>query len=420
MEHSRKQKLLMIVALIVAIASLSIGFAAFSVTLNISSSASVTPSSDTFSVKFSILSAIAQEGDVTPEKSSNSLNATSGVIDNSGMPTIKNLSVIFTEPGQYVDYYFFVVNSGKYDAFLNSVNFLGDKRCIGAENATDSLVQNACKDINVTVSIGDMEYSETTAISGKKLSTNNNEQVKVRLSYDINGSYSDGGFSVLFPDIAFVYSSVDDSSIQPITSNKLIKVNSGTVNDIGSIVSIGNEQFYVIGQEDGNVKLLSMYNLYVGNQVNALWQPIPLSNPTGIQRNDAIGYIWDFDNQTLYFPFVATVAFSTSSSSYSGSIVEGYVNEYSNYLKTLGAKVSNARLITKNELEMLGCVNNSCVSAQSWVYATSYWTGSAVDSENIWVVDAWRLISEWHYDNPGGREIGWGVRPVIEIPLSEF
>ena len=53
MEHNRKQKMLIIIALVVGIASLSIGFAAFSTTLNISSSASVTPNSDTFSVKFS-------------------------------------------------------------------------------------------------------------------------------------------------------------------------------------------------------------------------------------------------------------------------------------------------------------------------------------------------------------------------------
>ena len=52
MEHSRKQKLLVVLALVIAIASLSIGFAAFSTTLNISPSANVTPNSDSFSVKF--------------------------------------------------------------------------------------------------------------------------------------------------------------------------------------------------------------------------------------------------------------------------------------------------------------------------------------------------------------------------------
>ena len=53
MERNRKQKLLMIIALVVAIASLSLGFAAFSIILNILSNASVSPSSDTFKVKFS-------------------------------------------------------------------------------------------------------------------------------------------------------------------------------------------------------------------------------------------------------------------------------------------------------------------------------------------------------------------------------
>ena len=50
MEHNRKIKILSIVALVLAISAMTLGFAAFSTTLNISSSASVTPNSGDFSV----------------------------------------------------------------------------------------------------------------------------------------------------------------------------------------------------------------------------------------------------------------------------------------------------------------------------------------------------------------------------------
>lgn len=53
MERDRKQKFIVMIALMVAIASMSLGFAAFSTTLNISSSATVSPDSSNFNVIFS-------------------------------------------------------------------------------------------------------------------------------------------------------------------------------------------------------------------------------------------------------------------------------------------------------------------------------------------------------------------------------
>ena len=50
MERQRQIKILSIIALVVAIVGMSLGFAAFSTTLNISSSASVTPDSEDFKV----------------------------------------------------------------------------------------------------------------------------------------------------------------------------------------------------------------------------------------------------------------------------------------------------------------------------------------------------------------------------------
>ena len=424
MEHNRKQKLLIIVALIVGIASLSVGFAAFSTTLNISLSASVSPSSDTFSVKFSKEQDSIVVGDVVPLVLGRGATATNGIIVNNGNPILSNLSVTYTAPGQLAKYYIYVRNDSDYVAYLNSINFVGNKTCVAESGTSDELVRMACDDISIKVTIGETEYNETEFISGHPLNKSSWEKVYIELYYDSNGTYVDGPFSITFPDVALVYSTIDDSTMKP----DVVRLESGDLNTPGSIVSIGNENFYVIGQEDGNVKLLSMYNLYVGNSVNidkdGNYVVTPLNSPTGIQDKDAVGAIADAEGNPTNFPWTGTTAFAsisqkgTNYSDYNGSIVEGYVNSYASYLENLGASINEARLITEEELETLGCSvdDNTCNGAPEFVHKTSYWSGIAFDSMCVWRIRSFGILNY----SDSGYDIGAGVRPVIEVPLSEF
>ena len=66
MRKDRKVQILSIVALVLAITGMSLGFAAFSSTLTISSSATVTPNSDDFSMTFLGLD---ENGEYTSESS---------------------------------------------------------------------------------------------------------------------------------------------------------------------------------------------------------------------------------------------------------------------------------------------------------------------------------------------------------------
>ena len=220
MEKNRNQKLLMIITLVLAVASLSIGFAAFSVSLNISSQATISPNSDTFSVKFSTNKDSLIVSAVTPSDNPYNLTTTNGTIDNSTNPIIKNLSVTFTEPGQYVEYTFYARNEGEYTAYLNNINFIGNKTCTGDQEATDALVQMACESINITATIGNVTYTETTPITDHTLNKKTGEQVKIRLEYSTTGTYVDGPFTINFPYISVVYSTLDDSSITPTLSKK--------------------------------------------------------------------------------------------------------------------------------------------------------------------------------------------------------
>lgn len=417
MEKSRKQKILLIFVLMLSIASLSIGFAAFSVSLNISSSANVSVNSDTFSVKFSTSQTSLVVGDVVASNKTNGITTTNGIIDNSTNPTIKGLTATFTSPGQYAEFTFYARNEGEYTAYLNNINFIGSKRCKAEPGTTDSLVQSACDYINITVNVGGITYIETTPIAGHTLDKKNGEQIKIRLEYDSNGVSVDGSFSIKFPNIAFVYSTLDDSTIQP-TIPKVVKLESGDLNTPGSIVSILDEKFYVIGQENGNVKLLSMYNLYVGGKYESGTWTSYGSEATGIQDSTMLGYVSEQSVRNGTTAFSSSNQKGTNYSDYSGSIVEGYVNSYKDYLEDLGVIISKARLIQRWELAELGCgrIAASCSSAPSFVYSTSYWIGEAVNENRAWCV--------YNYAHYGGLDCHYdhslGVRPVIEIPLSEF
>lgn len=98
---------------------MTLGFAAFSTTLNISSSASVTPSSGDFMVKFSTSKDSLVVNAVEPSSKTSGITTTNGTIVNSVSPTLSNLSASFTSPGQYVEYTVYARNEGEYTAYLN-------------------------------------------------------------------------------------------------------------------------------------------------------------------------------------------------------------------------------------------------------------------------------------------------------------
>ena len=79
-------------------------------------------------------------------------------------------------------------------------------------------------------------------------------------------------------------------------------------------------------------------------------------------------------------------------------------------------------LLTYSQAENLGCSGSSttCSSAPSWVYSTSYWTGSASDADDVWGA-VWLVSSfgGFYYSNYGYDNY-YGVRPVITISTSEI
>lgn len=197
----------------------------------------------------------------------------------------------------------------------------------------------------------------------------------------------------------------------------LVKLVSGSINEVGSEVCMDDECFYIISNDGTTVSMLAKYNLHVGNSLSETYKATALSNPTGIQNKTALGYT------ESGFPYIGITVFSSNSqkgdnySDYEGSIVESYVNAYQTYLGNLGANISLSRLITKDELQTLGCVsdNYSCKSAPDWVYSSSYWSQTAYDTEGIWFVYSDGGMDSGNYS----RNDYFGVRPVIEMSVDD-
>src|SRR5574344_551633 len=144
---------------------------------------------------------------------------------------------------------------------------------------------------------------------------------------------------------------------------------------VGDIIKIVDEEFHYIGTEGTGssalIKMLSRYNLDVGY----IYMPVgtsylPISNPTGIQSSRALGAQKNSSAERY-----GVTPFSTTSINYSGSLAEGYVNNYRNYLLNIGApNTITSRIPTLAEVTSLGCSTSSgnCQSS-SFVTTTSYW-----------------------------------------------
>ena len=221
MEKDRSTKIIAIAALLIGVVGLSLGFAAFSNTLTISSSAEVTPDQNKFNVDFSATN--SGEVSTAPVVATLSptgvtgFSATDGTIDNSGAPKITNLHATFTEPGQTATYSFYAKNIGEYIAYLKSITFANvsgessTKVCTPGTGTTADLVNAACGDITLSIKVGDetVTTSSVASITNHSLAINAYDPIIVTITYAAGGNVADGDFTVAFGDITLTYSSAD-------------------------------------------------------------------------------------------------------------------------------------------------------------------------------------------------------------------
>ena len=389
--QDRKTLYLVLGIVIISVFTLSIAYAAMSTVLEIHGNSEVVASSwdihlDNVEVKSGSVSAN------TP-----SISGTSSL----------SFDVELNTPGEYYEFTVDVVNDGSIDAMIDSVV------------KTPELTTEQAKYIKYEIT-----YENGESISTKQtLKKGTTTPIKVRVEYrkDLVSSDLPSGATELSLKLTLVYVQSDGSGSEIVKDGKIYaKVISGDGTQVGDEICIDTECFYVISSTDSTVTMLAKYNLYVGGEYNSSWIAYG-EEATGKQDSTMLGY-----NPPHIKPYKGTTKFSDTNywsstvSSYpayvydSNSILYNYVENYKTYLSTLGVTPIEARLITYEELISLGCSGSSCSSAPSWVYSTTYWSGSANSSYNVWYVLSRGDFNSiyYSYDN------NFGCRPVITISRS--
>lgn len=214
-----KNRIIAFGLLILAVAALGIGFSAYSSTLTVTSSARVNPSSNNYKLVFANNNNInnLDYGYVTPIN--NSPLGGNGIINNGDRPTISGLTAYFDDKGESVSYRVYIVNTGKYTAYIKNFNFIEKNgsfnECIAREGTNSSGVEDVCSYIYVTVNIGNYTFTSNSANLSNSmnlsLDPNESQEVIITVTYDANAVNPNGDFYVKFGDLQVLSSTVPNS-----------------------------------------------------------------------------------------------------------------------------------------------------------------------------------------------------------------
>ena len=270
-------------------------------------------------------------------------------------------------------------------------------------------------------------FSSTMTITGNahaRVETNVRiTDFRLASSNNSTSSYEDFGKNHISTNldlkIRLVYVQATTLGTEISGNEKLVKVASGDLNTIGSEICIDKECFYLINNDGYTVTMLAKYNLYVGGSYDGTTWTAYGDEATGIQHHTMIGFEGYDKIRNGVIKFAET-SYWTNETNHPLYVFDSrangyqYVKNYQLYLEGLGITIKDARLIKIDDFFEMGCdfINNNC--EYPWIFSTSYHTGSSYNRGDIWVVfsDGRITPNQPMYHN--------GVRPVIEIPLTEF
>lgn len=180
-------QLVMVIALVVSITGISVGFAAMSTTLSVSGVTEMAPAS--WKIKFENLSNPTLTGSATV--------VTAPVI--TGDTHIGDYSVRLTRPGDSVTYTFDVTNSGSIDAELSSFTF-ATPSIVATLPADQTIVQN-----NLVYSL---TYNDGSSIAvNDELKAGQSKKLKLFISYPSTAEQIPSDtVNINDMDVTFIYS----------------------------------------------------------------------------------------------------------------------------------------------------------------------------------------------------------------------
>ena len=398
---SINSKLLSVILCIVVICvlTLTLAYAALSVTLNIQGNANIVASSWNLYLD-----------NVKVEDGSVSANA----------PIVSGVSLSFgaalTNPGDYYEFTVDVVNDGTIDAMINGIT------------KTPELTTEQKKYLNYIV-----EYENGESITTKQLVESKGLvrlKVKVEFRKDISISDLPSSSMTLNSSFSVNYVQADGSESSVVNDGlaKFIFIN-GNYDTVGSEACFGSECFYVISSSTDTVTMIAKYNLYAGNECTSpdAANCTPYGNSeTGMQSQNMKGYNGTQNVRKGVLGFSTERYWTDRSLSYpadvydENSILYNYIENYKSFFESRHIDIIMSRVITFEELKKLGCKveENSCSQAPSWVYSSSYWSAAAdVDGYNVLNV---KTDASFNSNSPVNAIYTVGIRPVMVVSKDYF
>ena len=294
----------------------------------------------------------------------------------------------------------------------------------------DAMIENVVKSPDLTAEQAKFLKYEITYQNGESITTkqllakDTTMPIKVRIEYrkDLSNSDLPTGQVVLDLSLTLEYiqsdgtgSSVKDNGAWTISAN-------GDINEMGTIVTIGSEQFYTMGVEGNNLKLFSIYPLYVGGTNKTDEWVAYGDEATGMQDSGMRGSIPMVGIRNYgVTAFSSDTKKGTNYSSYNGSIVEEYVNNYKTLLESkFNVDVVETRLLSEDDLiNTFGCSfdGRTCSGTKySWLFDKTIWTSVPYDDENIYYLFVRGELEPLPYFLTSEA----CVRPVVVISTDYF
>ena len=394
---SRRTLYIVLSIVLISVFTLTIAYAALSVTLNISGSAEVASSN----------------WDVHLDNVKVAKGSVSG-----NVPTITNgitvsFSTNLTTPGDFYEFTIDVVNDGSIDAMINSIN----------KSPTLSAAQAKYLKYEITYQNGESINTKQLVKSGSFVRL----MVRVEFRKDINPSDLPSAAESLNLSFSVNYVQSDGSG-SDVNNNGAVISNPKFA--VGEEFCIGDECFYVLEDDGTIVTAITKYNLEVGEIVTGPFLYDSIDEPSGIQSKTTLlseiecsgGMYTCLNPSWLVYGTTDYYGGDFEEENYPADIyrpefeIAVYVNNYVNYIVSLGGNVLNSRLITLKELNDFGCTVEDCTSAPAFLKDLVYWTGTASDLYSVYYVNDSKLYSS----GVAGDEYTAGVRPVLEFATSDF
>ena len=379
MEKERRTKALVIVVLLIVFMGLTIAFAALSATLNINGTAYLDAAK--WGIRFENLSSPTRVGKATTTGTAK--------IEETKAAEITDMNVSLSIPGDKIVYTVDLVNKGTINAKIDNI----EKTVLTSEQQRYLTFKVTDKD-GYEIKQGDiLEKGETKKIT-----------ITIEFIKDLTKEDLPKQTSTISLSYKLNFVQTDDKATSVSQGNNF------KTYSVGDEFCLENECFYVIKDNGTTVDAFAKQNVNTElNRQNSNAYTLAFAEAT----NGNYGYWTDSSGNLLskYGTSYPANVFDNNSLLYEP------VQNYKAYLKNeLGKTSVDARLITLNELISLGCSDNSCKSAPSWVYSTNYWTASAYYSNGVRIVTSIGDFVGSYFDN----SYNYGLRPVITISKSDI